>query len=476
MELNKILLFCGGIFFYRLLFNQRGKQWVLFITSLLAIFWLQPGSLIRNSDFWLPLATISLIFISWIVITPRTRIFSKVNIVSFLLIFSIPVFISLLAFLPTSFLITATIPPQFPIVTSVVLVIILSSLIIFKFKNDSISPYVLIFGILLLFVAQKNPELNMTFIKILTGKTNQVQSLQTGQTINLSWLGFSYVAFRLIHTIRDFQNGRFQDVDLRIYINYVIYFPAISAGPIDRIQNFEKELIKETNVWDDALPGVKRITLGLVKKFVFADLLFIFAINPTNIQLVKTSGWLWVMLLAYSMMIYLDFSGYTDIALGMSSLIGITLPENFNHPYLSENPTSFWNRWHMSLTQWIRAYFYFPLIRFFRAKTQTKSVFLLNSFAQVSTMILIALWHGITLNFIIWGLWHGFGLILHSCWTSWMQKTNFPKFNNFPSRHFIKVTSILLTFIYTSLGWIWFAIPDFSSATLFFFRLFNFNH
>lgn len=476
MDLYKILLIAGGIFLYRILFNQRGKEWLLFIASILGIFWLQSGSIIRNTDFWFPVATITLVLISWLVITPKNKILSKENLSPFLILFLFPLLLSILRFLPQRILLTATIPPQLISVLPVIFTIIVLAGILFFFKNDKIFPLLQLFFILILFILQKNPAA----LNIITGFIQQITGHSIGfsieQSINIAWLGFSYIAFRLIHTIRDFQNGHYSPIDLKNYFNYVIYLPALTAGPIDRIQNFEKEMRKKTIFWDDILIGGRRILVGLVKKFVFADLLFVFAINSNNFQKVKAFSWLWVMLLAYALMIYLDFSGYTDIALGLSSLMGISLPENFNRPYSSENLTMFWNRWHMSLTQWIRAYFYFPLTRFLKLKIEWRSQFLLNSFAQISTMIVIGLWHGITLNFVIWGLWHGFGLVIHSQWNNWMKTTNFIKNNKRILKYFIKASSILITFLYVSLGWVWFAIPDFSSALLLFSRLFGFGN
>jgi alginate O-acetyltransferase complex protein AlgI len=474
VDLNKILLVTGGIFLYRLLFDQKGKEWMLFIGSLFGIFWLQSGTIIRHTDFWLPLGTITLVLISWAVITPKEKILTKDNLAPILVLFSFPAIISMMRFLSPQFLVTATIPPQLVLVIPVILAVTLFILLTFFFKNDKVSPFIQLFIILCLFVILKNPALQKIIYESILRLTGQSADIMQGKPINMAWLGFSYIAFRLIHTIRDFQNGRYLPVNLKNYFNYVIYLPAITAGPIDRIQNFEKEIGKKTEFWDDALNGGKRIIFGLVKKFVFADLLFIFAMNSSNIQLVKIASWLWVMLLAYALMIFLDFSGYTDIALGISSLMGISLPENFNRPYLSENLTMFWNRWHMSLTQWFRAYFYFPLTRFLKTKIQIQSQFLLNSFAQISTMVVIGLWHGITLNFVIWGLWHGFGLVLHSQWSAWIQKSHLMNPNEGISKNLIKLFSVFLTFIYVSLGWIWFAIPDFSSALLLFARLFGF--
>ncbi len=109
--------------------------------------------------------------------------------------------------------------------------------------------------------------------------------------------------------------------------------------------------------------AVRRLVLGLFKKFAVADTLAIIALNPQVAGQITHPGWLWVMLYAYALQIYFDFSGYTDIALGMARVLGIQLPENFNKPYGRTNLTQFWNNWHMTLTQWVRAYFFNPVTR-----------------------------------------------------------------------------------------------------------------
>ena len=190
------------------------------------------------------------------------------------------------------------------------------------------------------------------------------QGLLTRQSPILSGWVFSYVAFRLIHTIRDRQTGRLPDVNLREYLIYILFFPAFTAGPIDRIDRFIKDLrepfIQSSSDW---IVAGERIMMGLFKKFIVADLLSIISINNQNVSQVNSTPWLWIMVYAYAFQIYFDFSGYTDIAIGIGNILGFHLPENFNKPYLQRNITQFWNNWHITLTQWFRAYFFFPFTR-----------------------------------------------------------------------------------------------------------------
>jgi alginate O-acetyltransferase complex protein AlgI len=222
-------------------------------------------------------------------------------------------------------------------------------------------------------------------------------------------LGFSYIAFRLIHTLRDRQTGRLPLVNLREYVTYAVFFPALTAGPIDRLERFTPQLRQPAPL--DLMPGGQRLLVGLFKKFVLADSLGLVALNPINAGQIETTGWTWLVLYAFSLQILLDFSGYTDIAIGMALLMGIRLPENFNRPYRRPNLTQFWNHWHMTLTFWFRAYFFNPLARSLRSGQMKLPVWIVILVTQVLTMLLIGLWHGITANFAFWGLWHGAGSV-----------------------------------------------------------------
>ncbi len=127
------------------------------------------------------------------------------------------------------------------------------------------------------------------------------------------------------------------------------------------------------------------------------------------------------MLYAYAFQLFFDFSGYTDIAIGTARLMGIKLPENFNHPYLKPNLTQFWSNWHMTLTQWFRAYFFNPVTRALRSASKPVSIPVIIFITQLGTMLLIGLWHGVSFNFILFGLWHGIGLFIHNRWSDWTK-------------------------------------------------------
>jgi D-alanyl-lipoteichoic acid acyltransferase DltB (MBOAT superfamily) len=202
----------------------------------------------------------------------------------------------------------------------------------------------------------------------------------------------------------------------------------------------------------------------LFKKFVLADSLAMIALSPQNSAQTSSTLWLWVLLYAYGLRLYFDFSGYTDIAIGLGKFLGIQLPENFASPYTRVNLTAFWNSWHITLAQWFRAYVFNPLTRALRSKPEKFPAWLIVLAGQLSTMLLIGLWHGITWNFAVWGLWHAVGLFIHNRWSGWSRlrytETSQPE----GIQRMIALGGWFLTFQYVTLGWVWFALPTIPSS------------
>jgi alginate O-acetyltransferase complex protein AlgI len=337
--------------------------------------------------------------------------------------------------------------------------------------ESSISTYWIIL-LILLFIIIKTPYLSylLSFnLRILNS-----QSTQLANSIDIRWLGLSYIVFRIIHTIRDRQTGKLPAVGLADYINYVIFFPALAAGPIDRLDSFIKKFETPlSNKWEVISEGSKRIILGLFKKFVIADSLSLIALNSTNALQIQWTGWMWVSLYAYAFQIYFDFSGYTDIAIGMGRFIGIQLPENFSSPYLKPNITLFWNNWHITLTQWFRTYYFNPLTRVLRSRFKKLSITVVILVTQLSTMVLIGLWHGVTINFILWGFWHGLGLFVHNRWNNTLNV----KFQDWATSTFkkklINLAGILATFNFVALGWVFFVLPSTATSWYVILKLFG---
>jgi len=465
MTLSSILVFAAAGLLFRLVARERFRGWLLLIASVLAIYWLQPLSPIRNLDFWLPTATLALVVLSWWISAPQDKRSWRQNAGTLGVLFGLVLAIGLTRFMGLEPFITASLSPPLGQIALALLVLVLLGLLLTKLPGRHLRlkgtflPGLAIFVLIGLFVLLKLPS--MTALAAAGLRALMGQSTDLAKASDLSWLGFSYVAFRLIHTLRDRQTGRLPAVSLQEYLIYAIFFPSFTAGPIDRLDRFIKDLRHPLAppVADFTAAGT-RLALGLFKKFVLADSLALIALNATNAAQVRSAGWMWLLVYAYALQIFFDFSGYTDIAIGLGRLLGIRLPENFNAPYLKPNLTQFWNNWHMTLTQWFRAYFFNPLTRALRSAKKPLAQPLVILITQVSTFVLIGLWHGITLNFVLWGLWHGLGLFVQNRWSDWIK----PQTARLEGRPFLKGTATalgtLLTFHYVALGWVWFALPS----------------
>jgi D-alanyl-lipoteichoic acid acyltransferase DltB (MBOAT superfamily) len=169
---------------------------------------------------------------------------------------------------------------------------------------------------------------------------------------------------------------------------------------------------------------------------------------------------MWLLVYAYAFRIYFDFSGYTDMAVGMGRLLGVKLPENFNAPYLKQNIALFWNAWHMSLTQWFRAYVFNPLTRLLRSGRWVLPTWLAILLTQVVTMVLIGLWHGITAGFALWGLWHGLGLFVHNRWVALTRELWSRHGSGIVARRASALAGGLLTFHFVAVGWLFFSLSS----------------
>jgi len=254
------------------------------------------------------------------------------------------------------------------------------------------------------------------------------------------WLGFSYLALRVLALLIDFWYERLPPLRFDELLIYVLFPPAFLAGPIDRAERFVTDLRQPLppDVWYAG----KRLAMGVFKKFVLADLLALVALSPALAPDIKSAGGAWLAVYLYALRLYWDFSGYSDMAIGLGLLVGIKLPENFDNPYLKTNLAQFWRSWHMSLTDWFRAYVFLPISRWLLRRKLPISEYLI---AQVLTMTLIAAWHGLTPNFLLWGLWHAGGLYIQRLFGG---RVALPAF-----------LGAALTFHFVAVGWVFFALP-----------------
>ena len=431
----------------------KGRSLALLAVSAFVIFWLQPAEPFVGIVFWLPVATLTITGLAWALTSaPESRGW-KQNWPAVAILAGVVVLMDLNRYFGlTPFYMSTT--PQLMLTIIVLLVIAVATLLLTLWqKSRPFFQVAALIVIVLTLVFLKTPQMTSFVLKYLSSAHGQ-NSNTAG--VALSWLGFSYLAFRLMHTIRDRQSGRLPAVTLAEYVNYVIFFPAFTAGPIDRLERFVKELRVPLPMADaDWIDAGTRLFVGLFKKFVVADLLAVISLNDLLVSQVKGAGWMWLFLYAYTFRIYFDFSGYTDVAIGLGRLLGFRLPENFAAPYLKSNLTQFWNSWHMTLTQWFRSYFFNPLTRALRSG-KNLPIWIIIFVTQICTMVLIGLWHGVTLNYVLWGAWHGVGLFIHNRWSEWIRN-RLPAWTQSPRGQVVmNALGVFVTFNYVALGWLFF--------------------
>jgi D-alanyl-lipoteichoic acid acyltransferase DltB (MBOAT superfamily) len=448
------------------------RTYLLLALSVLAVYWFQTALPLRSFDFWLPSVSLTLVVLTWFITSQPSTWRVPANLVAVTIIAGSVTVIALSRYFLPDPLFTATTPPQFDAYLIFILSLAIVILSIAWLSRHSI--WIILATILLLIViliVLKTPAFSLQasiFFRTLANRP-----IESATPLDLRWLGFSYIAFRLIHVLRDKQLGRLPELTLPEFATYVVFFPSLAAGPIDRAERFAQDLRKEFALTqDETLFGGQRIVIGLFKKFVIADALALISLNDILATQVRTTGWMWILLYAYAFQIYFDFSGYTDIAIGMARLVGIKLPENFAAPYSKPNLTQFWNSWHMTLTQWFRAYFFNPFNRWIR-RFKNIPAWGMILIGQGVTMLLIGLWHGITLNFICWGLWHGLGLFLQNRWSDFFR-VHYPNLgHDTPLQSALQIGGVLLTFHFVALGWVFFALSQPVLSWQVFMKLFN---
>lgn len=461
MTLLQILIFIGGSLCFRLI-PERLRRWALLMGSIVAIYWLQPARApLRPLDFALPTLTLLLAFGGWLFTRKENKGFAPEDQItlclSAALIGGIALLGEVVAVLPSPP------PPLGDVILSLLVIggIILLGAALLPNKNAAIW---VILGLLVgLFVILKSEPLAVTLALWLRGVVGRPLTL--AGVMDVGWLGFSYVLFRLIHTLRDRQAGKLPDLSLREYLTYVIFFPAYTAGPIDRVERFVKDLRALPSLDGPRLvEGSGRILIGVLKKFVIADSLALFALNSVLASQAQRPLDLWWMVYAFAFQLFFDFSGYSDIAIGVGRLYGINLPENFNRPYLKSNLTQFWQNWHATLSAWARFYVFMPFSRVLLTRKPKPPTNLVVLCAHLATMITIGLWHGINLNFLIWGVWHGIGLFIHKLYSD-RTRLFYQNLGERPGlKRVVYVGGVLLTFHFVALGWVWFVLPNLSQG------------
>lgn len=271
-------------------------------------------------------------------------------------------------------------------------------------------------------------------------------------------IGLSFHVFQsLSYVIEVYKKKQKAEKNFGIYALYVMFYPQLVAGPIERPQELLPQFyIKHKLEINNITEGLRRILFGLFKKLVIADRLAILVNQVYGDPHYYVGFPLLLATVAFAFQIYCDFSGYTDIAIGAARVMGFTLRENFMYPYLSKSIPDFWRRWHISLYSWFKDYIYIPL----GGNRKGKLI-------QVRNILIVfgvtGLWHGASWNYVIWGIIHGFYMVIAVLFSPFIKGFKLLKINRFLNI-LINIFATGITFLLVCLAWIFFRASSFSDA------------
>ncbi len=273
-------------------------------------------------------------------------------------------------------------------------------------------------------------------------------------------IGISFFSFqKLTYSVDVYRKVHHPLNRVTDYAMYILMFPQLIAGPIVRFNEIADQIEdrKYNETAENRLTGFFRFVLGLAKKVLVANVLgeqvdMIFAMDPSNITMALS----WIGIIAYAFQIYFDFSGYSDMAIGIGRMIGFDFPENFNNPYISQSISEFWRRWHITLGNFMRNYLYIPLGG---NRVSTRRMY----FNLWVVFLISGLWHGAAWTFVLWGAFHGLFLVLDRLFLLKIYKK------------IGKVPSIFITFIITMVGWVLFRADTLSFAWNYIGSMFSFD-
>lgn len=260
----------------------------------------------------------------------------------------------------------------------------------------------------------------------------------------LGFLGISYVSFRSIEMLMNIRDGAIKTVTLWRVFRFIAFFPTISSGPIDRYKRFEKD---EEHVPSGAeyrtllYQGLNKIFIGFLYKYIIGYLVYKYWLGSPLLTSNSVQS-IWLYMYGYSMYLFFDFAGYSQFAIGVSYLLGIKSPENFNLPFLSRNMKDFWNRWHMSLSFWFRDFIYMRFVYTAVKKKWLKDRYLIGDIGITINFLVMGFWHGFLLQYIIYGIYHAIAFITCDRWERFNKKHHLiPKDNKW-----VNALAILVTF------------------------------
>ena len=276
-----------------------------------------------------------------------------------------------------------------------------------------------------------------------------IQNINTLTNLNIPKIdiplpiGISFYTFQVLSYVIDVykKNAPLQKNIINLGM-YITLFPQLIAGPIVRYTTISEQILNRKETLTDFISGTKRFIIGLGKKIIIANQLALIADTIYHGNLISTGTlMLWIAAISYTLQIYFDFSGYSDMAIGLGKMFGFKFLENFNYPYIAKNITDFWRKWHISLSTWFRDYVYIPL----GGNRVSKLKWLRNI---LIVWILTGLWHGASWNFVIWGLYYGIILIIEKIFLNKLT-TKFPN-----------ILQHLYALIFVIIGWTIFRLEN----------------
>ncbi|MEA2940432.1 MAG: alginate O-acetyltransferase complex protein AlgI [Bradyrhizobium sp.] len=273
-------------------------------------------------------------------------------------------------------------------------------------------------------------------------------------------VGISYIGFKFIHFFVDYRAGEIEHVEPLGFLSWLLFFPSIIAGPMQRFQDWNEQFGASGLTLDQAMWGLQRLLFGGLLKFVLADNIHALTLpqmSPGTLAMAPWSAMIFGALI-YSLYLYFDFSGYCHIAIGTGVFWGIRLPENFNNPYIARNLAEFWKRWHITLSEILRDYLFYPLsLSVKRSRSVRPYPIVATIVPPIVTFFLAGLWHGAGIGYIIYGLIHGIGL----AYLALRRSSRKPKsaWNRWWSQSLIgHAGGATLNYIYVSISFVFFSL------------------
>ena len=319
-------------------------------------------------------------------------------------------------------------------------------------KSRAMIVYLLAFIVyqyFLVFLAQRieakwlKPLLFLSILPLVINKVFALTSLHL-----LAFIGISYMSFKTIQIMLEISDGLIKEkISIKDYLQFLLFFPTVSAGPIDRSRRFLKEInevMPRKEYLELAGDGVYRIVLGLLYKIVLSTYVYqmLLALNNTG-TVVYSIKYMYL----YTLYLFFDFAGYSLMAVGSSNILGIQTPMNFNKPFLSVDIKDFWTRWHITLSTWLRDFVFSRVLMQVIRKKWFKNRLHNATYAYMINMLVMGFWHGLSVSYIVYGFYHG---VLMAGFEVYQKKSNFYKKNK--NKNWYKLLSWFVTMNLVMIG------------------------